>query len=414
MSRTRVSGKRRSPRPRAGTLRALLALGAGLELGGCLIEERPFDEQGVSCSAYCTAIQSKCSGDEAVYQNEGECRAVCEQMPLGHVGDESGNTVYCRLDLLQSGAFEGGPDCPAVGPGGNGVCGTNCDAFCSLRERACGAIDPNDPDVSRPGFCEASCPGLADSGTFSVSTAANTDTLQCRLTHLSRALGTSSAALGAPEDVLDACVQSQIIPENKASVCTDSLEISPEADCATYCGLVMTSCQGGFAVYQSEDECKATCKTFERGQHGDTGVNTLRCRRYHAYAALDGPEEHCAHAGPTGDGHCASPPEVGPGNCVSYCRILRDACPLEYESRFDPADRDDLGGCISSCAELPDAATNGFTNDPRYSTAAPPVAGLKCQTYYAVEALERPNDPLECVAAFGDAGSPCERTPAPR
>jgi hypothetical protein len=413
-ARARGAGHGRSLARAVYAWRALLALGAALAGGGCLIEERPFDEQGVSCSAYCEAIQSKCVGDDAVYRNEDECRAVCEQIPLGHVGDEPGNTVQCRLDLLQAGDFEVGPGCPAAGPGGNGVCGSNCESFCSLRERACGAIDPNDPDVSRPGFCEASCPGLADSGTFSLATAASTDTLQCRLTHLSRALGTSAGALGAPGVVLDACIQSQIIPENEESVCTDSLDISPEADCATYCGLVMTSCKGGFAVYANATECKAACKTFERGQHGDTGVNTLRCRRYHAYAALDGPEEHCAHAGPTGDGHCASPPEAGPGNCVSYCRILRAACPSQYQSRFDPVDADDLGGCIGSCAALPDAGRDGFTIEPRYTTAAPPASGLKCQTYYAVEALEKPDSALECLAAFGDEGSPCGGTTALR
>jgi hypothetical protein len=385
---------------------ALLALGAGLASGGCLIEERPFDEQGVSCAAYCDAIQSKCVGEDAVYQSEDECLAVCARIPLGHVGDETGNTVYCRLDLLQAGAFEVGPGCPAAGPGGNGVCGSNCESFCTLRERACSSVDTNDPDVLHPGFCAASCPGLADTGTFSLATAADTDTLQCRFTHLSRALAPPADAPDVPAAVLEACIQSQIIPENKASVCTDSLDITPEADCATYCGLVMTSCQGGFAVYESEAECKATCKTFERGQHGDTAANTLRCRRYHAYAALDGPEEHCAHAGPTGDGHCANLP-VAEGNCISYCRILRSACPAQYDSRFEPVDANDLGGCLLGCAGLPDAGVNGFTAPPRYTTAEPPAAGLKCQTYYAVQALEKPDDPLDCLAAFGDEGSPC-------
>jgi hypothetical protein len=134
----------------------------------------------------------------------------------------------------------------------------------------------------------------------------------------------------------------------------------------------------------------------------------LRCRRYHAYAALDVPSVHCAHAGPTGDGHCANPPDLQTGNCDSYCGILQRACPDEFTARF-PGDADDRGGCIASCSELPDAKRDGFTAEPRYATTVPPEAGtLKCRTLHAMRALGTPNAGVECAAAFADPGSDCE------
>jgi hypothetical protein len=381
---------------------ALLVLLGGSMLYACVIEERPFDEQLSKCSEYCREVASKCTGTYAVYDNDEQCLAVCEQVPLGSVEDPPGaNTLLCRLDRLHAGSFERALGCPAAGPGGAGICGNDCESFCALRRNACSALQPNDSDIAKERFCEASCPGLAQPPGFSIAGNDATDTLQCRMIQLARALETPAAAEAS-------CVQSQIVPENELSVCSDANDIPIEQDCATYCGLVMTSCTGTFAVYETRPQCEAACSTFARGEHGDITLNTLRCRRYHAYAALDGPEEHCAHAGPTGDGHCADAPQ-DQGNCVSYCRILRSACGGEYTERFAPASAEDDGSCIQSCTGLPGAGYNGFTLPPRYTALeAPEGDTLKCRTFHAVRALGSPDDPALCAAAFADPGSACE------
>jgi hypothetical protein len=387
----------------------LFAAGLGSVLHGCIIEERAFDERLARCTEYCDLIDSRCTAENAVYPNTEACMAVCALMEPGALGDASGNTLECRMAQLNASDFEVPMRCPAAGPGGNGSCGANCESFCKLRQQVCDGVQPAAPDIADPMFCNDACQGLADTKGSGVSAQA-TDTLQCRLIEVSLAAVSPSAAAST-------CRESQLVPENDR-VCNDPPEMPIEEDCATYCGIVMASCTDEFAVYADEAQCQKVCRTFEQGIPGDTAQNTLRCRRYHAYAAFDRPEVHCTHAGPTGDGHCASPAAEGPGNCVSYCRILKQACPTTFQTRHEPNADDpaDLGRCVASCggnreddveALFSDSVMDGFIQQPRYAMTSN-LAGptLRCSTLHAVAALGKVDDPIECAAAFAD-GRPC-------
>ncbi|HWO08415.1 MAG TPA: hypothetical protein VNN80_03015, partial [Polyangiaceae bacterium] len=155
------------------SLGARLALGAlafvapGLLSGACVIPDRTFEPGGLDCDApsiaadggcvsnprcddYCNAIESKCVGTDAVYDGRAQCLAVCNALPPGADGDTTGNSVACRLALLENAETT---ICPQVGPIGNGRCGGNCDAYCGLRREACQRLQPALAEFNLPGYC---------------------------------------------------------------------------------------------------------------------------------------------------------------------------------------------------------------------------------------------------------------------
>jgi hypothetical protein len=132
------------------------------------------------CARYCDAVMKNCTGPVQVYESPQVCKEVCLQLPPGTPGDRSGNTVACRLfhatqiELIGEEASE----CPAAGPGGDGVCGENCDGFCTLIRGLCPAALSVE--------CEASCPAIPDQGGYNSSVMGGLS-LQCRLYHVSAA-----------------------------------------------------------------------------------------------------------------------------------------------------------------------------------------------------------------------------------
>jgi hypothetical protein len=108
----------------------------------------------------------------------------CSTYPAGTLEDESGNTLGCRIHVLEtSKAMIELSDCAAAGPGGNGVCGQNCDAFCESMVTVC-------PEgFESVGDCLALCETLIECGTYSVDPGVTPDnpSIQCRLYHLSAA-----------------------------------------------------------------------------------------------------------------------------------------------------------------------------------------------------------------------------------
>lgn len=360
----------------------------------------------VACEEYCDAVLASCVGSSQLYTDRPQCLAVCNALPPGTPGARSGNSVACRLSLVNGPGFEAN-SCSDVGPVSRGQCGSSCQAFCALRRAGCSAADATNLELAPNGYCELACEQLTNSGSYSVAMAGGVpayegaDTLQCRLGHL-------VTALANPELSPDECAASSIVPPNQLVPCQDAIDISLARDRETYCRLVQYACSGNQAVYESVDDCEAVSATFERGMPDDTAANTLRCRRYHAYNAFEDPGTHCTHAGPTGDGTCAAPEETQEGNCISYCRILERACPAAYESRGEGAEAEPLEACLEECLQLPDAAAGGFRTEPRYSVGVMlPGGTLKCRTLYAVRALEVPDGP-DCEAAIGAENSACE------
>jgi hypothetical protein len=413
----------------AGMGRAALALtalfGTSGVLHACLIEERTYLAE---CDEYCDGVMEKCR-TRPVYPNREACQATCATLGTSSIGDDAdGSWLSCRLDKLRRGFEES--KCPQVGPGGGDVCGSNCDAFCSLRKAACGEVQSGNFDIAHPQDCERACPGLPDRPTAD-PTRQGSDDIQCRLSKLSEALAN-------PDDPADACKETPLEANVEEGLYCRDDRTTHDENCETYCGVVMRACTGKNQFYESAEQCRAVCDVFADGLPSDTGYvhatpqNTVHCRRYHAFKALDRPDEHCPHAGPTGDGHCEDAPQGRgrQGNCESYCRILEASCSVRFASQYGDGG---LQGCIDTCARaveggearptLVDAWMDGFASGGqqvphRYEVGAAPTPDtppLQCRTFYAVRARTEkyrdplnPVDPADCASAFADPSSPCQ------
>ncbi len=361
------------------------------------------------CWTYCNSLDSSCTGSNQVYQDRETCLAVCALMePEVDELNSTANTLSCRLEKI-GGGIEGN-ECPLVGPGGNGACGTNCQALCRLRRQLCSDVVPSVDQG--PADCEVACEALYDRQDLDASGPDLTgDSVQCRLLQV-------ALAARYPEEAAKHCEASQIRPtagENSDTApCSDPSNMDKGLECEKYCAIVMSACTEQYAVYQDPTQCLNTClQTMQSGERGDQEQDTIRCRRYHAYFSMAEPAGHCMHASATGDGHC------GTENCTSYCRILQRACGDDFERQFGPTSGTTGGGldaCTEAClpvqggrAGLPGSGRDKFAlPDPglqRYALDPPPAGNtLMCRAYHAVEALTDPAN--HCAAALG--GEPCQ------
>jgi hypothetical protein len=371
-------------------LAALAALGASSVFNACLIDERFVNEE---CLTFCDEVQGLCRDEYAVYPSHEACMAVCRELDRGTPDEPANsNTLECRLRTLRGG-FDVA-NCRDVGPGGNGQCGNDCDAFCTLRQQACADVEPDQPDVADHDACLVTCQSLP--GAVATAIPSESDSLQCRLGHL-------SAALVSPAAARAECISTRTVLGVEAQCREDGAY-----ECTSYCALVMSSCTGANQVYDSQEQCEAVCTTFVPGENGDVDQNTLQCRKYHAGPTAAGrdPATHCIHAGPTGDGHCGAT-----GNCDSYCTLLESACSDGFGRLYNgqPA-------CIDACRRgLPDVGFDGLHGGtPPYTVTnaeqidAQPMPTLACRVLHVARAMLSPNDPTECAAALAEPGSPCE------
>lgn len=202
---------RSRPRLLLGAVSSLL-LAAALVTGcrGVLgIEEREFDDtladggadadaapDPLSCDAYCDLIQAECTGDRLQYGSREACIGFCSSLAVGTLDDQSGNTLGCRINTIKTsvGMIEAS-DCAAGGPGGNGVCGANCDSLCASMMDICPQNYESLAD------CTDACSPLITCGPYHVDPAVTPDnpSVQCRLFHLSAA---SLGILTPPDDGL--------------------------------------------------------------------------------------------------------------------------------------------------------------------------------------------------------------------
>lgn len=134
------------------------------------------------CETYCDTVIENCPGNLGVYSTIDQCLALCLTMPGGQPGDESGDTVHCRLTQANGAKATGEPEkhCPAAGLGGADVCGENCDALCRAMGDYCS--DKYESDAA----CLADCESLTDLGGFNV-TQDEGKTVQCRIWHVGAA-----------------------------------------------------------------------------------------------------------------------------------------------------------------------------------------------------------------------------------
>jgi hypothetical protein len=344
------------------------------------IEERSLGP----CGEYCDTVMAACKGSNAVYTTYEVCMGVCKLLPDGSAIEPDGtNTVACRLAEARSASISE-PDvhCVGAGPGGGDACGSNCESYCMLYEKACGSDWYTYGTLEE---CAKSCSALRDRGAFDAVKDHDGDTLQCRLVHAS-----SSTIEPDPH-----CGHAVLAPPT--APCVDAKDATP--DCNRYCDLVAQACQNDHAQYEDVDQkhrqCLKVCQTLDIGKNSDTKENTIGCRVYHAYNSLLNPAMHCSHAGPTGDGHCGIVADSGNAICDSYCKIVAKACPLPFKEKYPE------NNCEADCASL-----SGASRDSHYSvqSAKNNDAQLDCRLMRAIEALT--GDDSQCASALG--GEACQ------
>ncbi len=139
-----------------------------------------------SCTDYCTTIAANCTAANLMYASTGECMATCGRFTPGTVGMMSGNTAGCRL--YHAGAAAGSvgnanTHCRHGGPGGDGLCGSNCEGFCTIVLGSC--TGNNEQYGGSMSTCMTEC-GAFNSTRLYVANAQGNN-FACRLYHATAA-----------------------------------------------------------------------------------------------------------------------------------------------------------------------------------------------------------------------------------
>jgi hypothetical protein len=131
------------------------------------------------CERYCGEVMETCTGEYQLYASTETCLGTCAHLAAGTEGDTEGNTIECRRTQAQRArqTLERGEYCRRAGPGGDGVCGTNCEGFCAIVIPVCGATAFGSDEE-----CLEVCSGVPDSHDYHVPVP-NEDSIQCRLYH---------------------------------------------------------------------------------------------------------------------------------------------------------------------------------------------------------------------------------------
>jgi hypothetical protein len=157
--------------------------------------------------------------------------------------------------------------------------------------------------------------------------------------------------------------------------------------CTNYCNTIKTSCTGANQQYADDATCMAVCGAFTLGSAGDSTMNTVACRQYHAGAAAGGATAagtHCPHAGPWGGGACGTV-------CDGYCTVETKLC-TGNNAQFA-----NTGECTTACG----AWTAG-------DAGASSGNSLACREYHMLVASQM--QAAHCPHTgnkTADAGSPC-------
>jgi hypothetical protein len=144
-----------------------------------------------TCTDYCTTIAANCTAANLMYASTAECMATCTKFTPGTVGQTSGNTLGCRLYHANNAAgstANANTHCRHGGPGGDGLCGTNCEGFCTIVQGSCST--QAQPPYADMAACMTACGGYATTPIY-VANPPQGNTLTCRLYH-------ATAAANAP------------------------------------------------------------------------------------------------------------------------------------------------------------------------------------------------------------------------
>ena len=153
------------------------------------------------CDEYCDEMQSECTGEAEQYRDRAQCMKICHFFPLGKDGDPDANSVACRLKYVKKTEYGLGAEvtgyCRQAGPSGDGKCGTDCEAFCSVMMQVCTEAIAGPNHFASTEDCLATCDALpAPTVHYSNNDPAVSDGNHalCRLFHV------NSAAMADPEE----------------------------------------------------------------------------------------------------------------------------------------------------------------------------------------------------------------------
>jgi hypothetical protein len=127
-----------------------------------------------------------------MYGAAAECMATCMRFPVGTSADSSGNTLGCRITHANNAAGNANLHCRHAGPGGDAVCGANCEGFCTIVLGSCtGGQQQFGGDL---GTCMTACAGFATAPPYVAN--ATGDNFACRLYHATAAAANPTTHCG--------------------------------------------------------------------------------------------------------------------------------------------------------------------------------------------------------------------------
>ncbi len=127
-----------------------------------------------TCAEYCKFVTLNCHDINAMYKDEPACLKACAAFPVGAIADTTGNTLGCRLAHAHEALELPAGECTAAGPGGDGICGQNCDGFCEIAVKFCPQI------WGEAKACQADC-ATFDTNTWYSANVVKGDSLACRM-----------------------------------------------------------------------------------------------------------------------------------------------------------------------------------------------------------------------------------------
>ena len=149
-----------------------------------------------TCASYCATLMQNCTGGDGSvnggnpdpsktnqqFTGMEQCMASCAAMPLGTMADQSGNTVGCRLNHANAAASDPKKECTIAGPGGEGICGSDCDGYCQIAMKYC--VAANQAAVYTDlADCQKQCAATTDDVPFNIARDSG-DHVACLLAHV--------------------------------------------------------------------------------------------------------------------------------------------------------------------------------------------------------------------------------------
>jgi hypothetical protein len=177
--------------------RSMTALAAVLLLAACGSDNNTNNTSQATCADYCSAMSTTCTGNDVQFTALiGDCTTYCNvtAWPAGNTGDQSGNTMGCRITHVGLAATAKAANdaanttlhCGHAGPSGAGTCGTLCENYCFLALKNCTGANAAGLGFTDNASCLAACAAFPTTGAGAIiggTVAPHGDNVQCRTYH---------------------------------------------------------------------------------------------------------------------------------------------------------------------------------------------------------------------------------------